>query len=215
MGRNRWVVIVVALVAIAWQGSAHAQVDGVQRIVTERSGWFFGASIGRGELNIDVGCSTCPKLKKLEEALSLSGHAGMLLNPRLGVVVEGWMVRFHDRDNLRFADSSDHTISETMLLGSAQVWAGRLLWLRAGLGFAWHETDLKYPVDGRVLAAAGGEGAMTRAADMAPAGAVTLGIEAAHTPGFALDIALRLGGAAHDRDVDVGMMALTVGGSWY
>jgi hypothetical protein len=56
---------------------------------------------------------------------------------------------------------------------------------------------------------------MTKASDMAPAGAVTLGLEAARTPGFSLDLMLRAGAAKHDRDIDVGMLAVTIGGSWY
>lgn len=219
MGRTSWGFALGALAAAVMMcglpSVASAQPDRVAtKLVPERSGWFFGASIGRGELDIDVGCSSCPSLKNLEEALSLSAHAGVMLNPSLGVLVEGWMVRFYERDNLRFADSSDHEIAETMLLGSGQVWLGRMF-LRAGVGMAWHKTDLEYPVNGKVFASDTGKPPMNQASDMAPAGAVTLGLEAARTPTFSLELMVRAGAAKHARDVEVGTMALTLGGSWY
>ncbi len=226
MGQSKlW--IGVGCVAVFMAGAADAdqavaqQFDGVSltsgetKAVGERSGWMLGGSIGRGQLDIGVA-----GLKPLREALSVNAHAGVLLNPRLALVADGWMVRYHERDNLRFADSSDHLISETALLGGAQLWATSRLWLRAGVGFAWHRTDLEYPRlagGGRVPAGKppGGVPPATTSNSMAPAAGVALGFEIGRTAGFGFELILRGGGSRHEGGVDVSTTAISAGGTWY
>ena len=215
-------IVVVCVSVIASSGAARADalagLEAVGVAPAPRSGWMFGASIGRGELNVDVACTTCPKLDALREALSLNAHVGFMVNPRLALVVDGWLVRYKERDNLRFADSSDHLIVESSLLAGAQVWATRRIWLRAGLGLAWHETDLEYPVAARPVPAGkrpGGSPPVTTSDDLGPAAGVALGLEVARTPGFGFELILRTGGARHTGGVDVGVTAIALGGTWY
>ncbi len=220
MSKYRAGVAIAGFVALAVLVGREARAEEVVSFappVAERDGWFFGASIGRGRLDVSHGCGSCATIGALEEALSLSGHVGMLVNPSLGLALEGWMVRYQERDNLRFADSSEHLISETMLLASAQVWAGRVLWLRAGVGAAWHHTDLDYPMPPRPLPASSSRPPMetTDGSRVGPAAGVALGLEIAHTPTFGFELALRGGASAHDGDVSVTTAAITVGASWY
>jgi hypothetical protein len=219
-------VVVATLIATARMTEAPALADVAPFVVDtgllpvtadERSGWYVGASIGRGRLDVKHGCGACGSLGALEEGLSLSAHVGRLLNPRLGLLVEGWIVRYEERDNLRFADSSEHLISEGMLLGSAQVWPVHFLWVRAGVGAAWHQTDLDYPMSSGPVAASSKVPPMrtTQGDGVGAAASVALGVELARTSSFGFDIALRSGVAAHDDDIGVTATAITVGGSWY
>src|SRR5688500_16623361 len=98
MSPARWILAALAAAAVA----------GTPGSVRADPAVFVGGSIGRGQLDIDVDCGRCDGIGRLNEALSLSAHAGVLVAPRVGVLAEMWMVRFQDRDTLRFADSSDH-----------------------------------------------------------------------------------------------------------
>ncbi|HTM23287.1 MAG TPA: hypothetical protein VL172_22350, partial [Kofleriaceae bacterium] len=107
-----------------------------------RAGWVFGGNVGRGRL--DISCPGCGHMAGLSDALSIGGHAGRMLTPRLAALVDVWVVRYADRDNYWFGDSADHVVEQRVITGAAQLWVSRRWWLRAGLGGGYHRSDADY-----------------------------------------------------------------------
>src|SRR5688572_2265489 len=139
--------VVVVLLLVAAPAAAHAdEGDGLLAATSEaggpRTGWMYGANIGRGRL--DISCPGCGDMAGLNDALSIGGHVGKMVGPRLAVMLDLWMVHYNDRDNGWFGDSQDHLVQQRIAMGAAQLWVSRRLWLRAGLGAGHHESDADY-----------------------------------------------------------------------
>jgi hypothetical protein len=191
----------------------------------ERTGFTFGASIGRG--NIDMACEGCGNLPSLEEALSYSVHGGYMLAPRLALVGEFWDVRYNDRNSSFFTDSNDHVVSQQMVTVGAQLWLLKSLWLRAGIGSARHISDSQFSKrrgfpGGRVPAASGDSSSGQtepdpgRVSAWAPSAVAAVGWEFVHTRTFAVDVQVRAANSRMDGgDYNVRNLAVVFGANWY
>ncbi len=113
--------------------------DGLAR---DASGFFYGASIGRGSMGIN--CDECRNRPSLTDGLSVTAHAGFRLMPRLGIYGEYWLNRWRDRDGTWFNDADVHSIRNELLTVGAQLWVTRRLYLKASLGYGRHTTDAVY-----------------------------------------------------------------------
>jgi hypothetical protein len=185
-----------------------------------------GATMGRG--SIDIQCATCVDAK-LTDALSASGHLGYMVTPRLAVVGEYWIVRFHDRGSELFDDSDVHLVSQHNSALAAQVFVTERLWVKGGFGFGWHFSDGDYHTPASV-----GEdrptnnhsSAMTQSEDMrqgTPDGGVqgttrfvAVGVEVVHNHVFSADIQFRAAKTSFPGDrLEVYNTGLNVGFNWY
>ena len=217
MQGTKWMGIAVAV----WMVTAAADVA-ADRIVPDlgpRDGFGFGASIGRG--SIEISCDICDNVDPITEGVSVSVWAGFLLNPRLMVMGEYWTVRYNGRGSDWFSDNSiDNYIAQHLVLGGVQLWMTRRIYLRAGLGLGWHESDSRYAdvhrdptPPGSALPALAPDDPAPR---LTPATALGVGFEFAHTRSFAADISLRVGTTRRPSDeYQVHDVAVTFGASWY
>lgn len=190
----------------------------------ERDGLTFGASLGRG--SIDVACDGCDGVAPITEALSLTAHVGVLVTPRLSLLAEHWTVRYRDRGSEWFDDSLDHLVAQRITVGGAQAWVTRRLWLRAGVGVGYHISDSSYVQGGgsasggdiRPASAAGalGERGDGRAPRVTPAYFTAIGYEVAHRSDLAVDVQIRFGATRRPADeYQIYNTAVNFGMSWY
>lgn len=193
--------------------------------VTERSGLMFGVSIGRG--SIDVECDQCDNVDALTEALSYTGHVGYMVTPSLAVVLEHWAVRYNDRGSEWFNDSADHLVAQQMNLLQGQLWIGKRLWIKGGLGYGKHISDSRYANprwnmddDGTLRAGeagggnTGGEGESY--SEYAPAAMLGIGFEFARTTKFAVDVQLRAASTRRPSDeYQIYNTGFVFGINWY
>lgn len=203
---------VVALGLVATSSSARA--DG-------RDGLTFGASFGRG--SIDVECGRCDHVDAITEALSLTAHVGFMLTPRLALVGEHWTVRWRDRGSEWFDDSLDHLVAQRITVIGAQAWLTRRLWVKAGLGVGYHISDSDYvregaePAGPRPAALASGSAIEDdRAPRATPAYFTAIGWEYAHTETFSCDVQIRVGATRRPADeYQIYNTGLNFGFNWY
>jgi len=154
-----------------------------------RTGWNFGFGLGGGDISCEG--ETCDGVT---EAGSLTIQGGMMLQPRLRVLGDIWVMG-HKEDNF--------TLTHSIVTGGLQYWLLNRLWLRGGIGVA--SAKLKYDgifvdVEDRtenVLGISGG-----------------IGFEAYSKKSFALDVELRGGTGFYD-DVKAHNAAFNVGVTWY
>jgi hypothetical protein len=208
------------LLVLAVPASARAdEGDGLLAATAEsggpRTGWMYGANIGRGRL--DISCPGCGSMSPLNDALSIGGHVGKMVSPRLAVMLDVWVVRYHDRNNYWFGDSQDHLIEQRVATGAAQLWVSRRWWLRAGLGAGHHQSDADYteaPMTSAGVRAAGGSSSPQPPSRVAMATALAAGVEIIHTRGLAIDLQLR-SALSRGSGVDTQTTAVEFGVSWY
>ena len=214
-------VLVLASV-VAWAGSAYGQETPHERdlraVAGDRSGFTIGGSIGRGRIAIE--CAACDNVAPLTEALSSSVHVGFMLQPQLSIIAEHWAIIYNDRGSDWFPDSQDHAVQQHLQTFGAQLWLTRRAYLRAGLGFGWHQSDSQYAKvqrdDGPVAAAAGTGSGGESAGKFTPAATVGVGFEFAHTRAFAADVQLRMGTTRRPADeYQVHNVGLNFGAAWY
>ncbi len=209
---------VLAILLVALPATARAdEGDGILAATSAsggpRLGWMYGANIGRGRL--DMSCPGCGSMA-LNDALSIGGHVGKMVSPRLAVMLDVWVVHYNDRDNNLFGDSQDHLIQQRIATGAAQLWVSRRWWLRAGLGAGHHESDAAYteaPMTTAGVRAAGGESPQPPSR-IALATALAAGVEIIHTQGLAIDLQLR-SALSRGTGVDTQTTAVEFGVSWY
>jgi len=184
-------------------------------------GFYFGAAMGRGSLDVD--CGDCRERPRLSEGLSLTAHAGLRLNERLGVYGEYWLIRWSDRDGDWFDDADIHSITQQMISAGAQLWITRRLFLRASAGYGRHTTDIDYSKPENVLFNAAGDAAPVPeepkekdGSSSAMATSVGLGFELIRTRGFGLSAEFRYGRTrADNKDRDVSTTAASIGLTWF
>jgi hypothetical protein len=204
----------LAVVLLLPSALVHADEDGGILAAPDhgvRAGWMFGANVGRGRL--DIGCTGCRDLAPLSDALSIGGHLGRMLTPRLAALVDVWIVRYADRDNYWFGDSADHVVEQRVITGGAQLWLARRWWLRAGIGAGHHRSDADYAqAPGGPVPASAVEPPRPPS-PLALATAVAGGVEVIHRRDLAIDLVLR--SALSRGDIDTMTTALEFGVSWY
>ena len=202
-------------------GAAFAERD-VRKSVESpnRTGFIMGASFGRG--SIEVQCDGC-ETAKLTEALSVAGHAGYMITPRIALLGEIWTVRYNARGGALFDDSERHLVAQHMSTVAAQLFVTNRLWVKAGIGVGYHITDGDYdknlPNNGPTpVGATGGQKMPEDSKDAAAGNAAfaAIGYELAHNSVFAADIQFRVGTTKRrDDKYQILNTGLNVGFNWY
>jgi hypothetical protein len=204
-------------------------VDGtlveVAPVVDVRTGVMFGVSVGRG--SIDVECDRCDNVDALTEALSYTGHVGYMVTPSLAVVLEHWAVRYNDRGSEWFNDAADHLVAQQMNLLQGQLWIGKRLWIKGGVGYGKHISDSRYanPAwntddDGSLRAGEAGPDGMGNGSEeyseYAPAAMLGVGFEFARTTKFAVDVQFRVASTRRPADeYQIHNTGLVFGINWF
>lgn len=184
-----------------------------------RSGFLVGASVGRGSIDID--CDTCGNVSAITEALSYSFHGGLMLTPSAAVMLEHWTIRWNDRGSEWFDDSASHLVAQRITTVSGQLWLGKYVWVRGGLGVGKHISDSRYAKveqpGGMLRSAAGGSSTgVVDNGSWSPAATFGVGVEFAHTTTFAADVQFRVGTTRRDdSEYQVHNTGLVFGASWY
>jgi len=155
-----------------------------------RSGLTFGGSLGLGIID-GPNCTTV-----CGGALSVEGHIGGMLNPRLALVGDVWLAARYFTDPV-IGNGSTYNSIWTIAL---QYWVTDILWLKGGVGFA----QLNFGYDGAAVPDENGPGIIG-----------ALGVEVLQAYNFALDLQFRLGHGFYDTGPDVNNLALMVGVNWY
>jgi hypothetical protein len=127
------------------------------------------------------------------EGLSLEGHIGGMVTPRLGVLFDGWLVAAAIDDYTTF----QHSIGTLAL----RYFVAQIVWLQGGLGFGQ-------------LAVTDDYNGTASLSELGGAVMLGVGVELLQTPTFGLDLSLRLGAAGYD-GASVNMSSLQIGVSWY
>jgi hypothetical protein len=214
-------LILLPQAAAAQPSAAAATIDVVAPAPDVRSGLMLGASVGRG--SIDISCDICGNVGAITEALSYSLHAGVMVTPSAAVMLEHWTIRWNDRGSEWFDDSASHLVAQRITTVSGQLWFGKYVWVRGGLGVGKHISDSRYAkVEGEpdgVLRSSTGGGSSTPLTDnggWSPAASLAVGFEFARTTTFAADVQLRVGTTRRDADeYQVHNTGLMFGASWY
>lgn len=186
-------------------GAAHAQGYGQPRGPGQapppppevRKGITLGVAIGGGELSCEdeslAGNGPCDGVT---EAGSLDGHIGFMLNPKLAIVGDAWIMGHKD---------NDLTVSQTIVTGALQLWLGDRLWVKGGLGIA----HARFEFDAGIVE-------LRSRSESVPAGMLGVGFELLHKPQFALDVAFKAGtGIYEDDQTRAHNVAITVGANWF
>jgi hypothetical protein len=179
----------------------------------KRSGLMGGLGFGGG--GVDVRCNGCPETS-VSDGLSLIGHAGYMLNPRLALLGEAWHIRWSGRDNVELG-GGDHHVEQTTLTAAAQLWLHKRIWIRAGIGASRHTSDVDYSPP-RVGTLPAGTVVEPGASESRYVGSAifALGIELIRREDFAIDLQFR-GGASSDEQtgIDVDSNGFIFGLNWY
>jgi len=128
-------------------------------------------------------------------SLSLEGHIGGMINPRLALMGDFWA-------NIRSIPNSDATTWSGIYTAALQYWVNDIFWLKGGLGIGhmqiYSNTQDVVFGDETGLAAMG-----------------AAGVELIQSSVFALDIQGRLGHGFYSQGGDVNNFAFLVGVNWY
>ena len=128
--RSHWVAFVLAAALLCGTAStASAQYYGRPRHYyvspyggpTYRSGLVIGGGIGFGALSADQCGDLCGG------ALSLEGHIGGMVDPRLAMMFDAWTT-------IHPIPGSDGETTNTLYTGALQFWPIPVLWLKGGVG---------------------------------------------------------------------------------
>ena len=197
--RSHWVAFaIVAALLCGTVSTANAQYYGRPRHYyvspyggpTYRSGLVIGGGIGFGALSADQCGDLCGG------ALSLEGHIGGMVDPRLAMMFDAWTT-------IHPIPGSDGQTTNTLYTGALQFWPMPMLWLKGGVGL------------GNTQISSNSVGTLTDATGFAILGAV--GVEIVQSGWFALDLQGRLGHTFYAQ-ADGGPItnfAFMVGFNWY
>jgi hypothetical protein len=163
----------------------------------------FGASVGLGAMNDDVGdidCTNCSDLS-LQGAL----HVGGFIGPRLALMGE---VQGNAQTLAVDSGGGTETLVQSALMIAAQYWVTPQLWVKGGIGFANLRVDWSAYGDGIIDAQTAPENGV------ALLGAV--GYEVMSARNFSVDIQGRLINGSYDAiDNNVTALSVGVGLNWY
>lgn len=161
----------------------------------ERGGLIFGLGLDAGHLQLSVGA--CPgECEGVTEAGGLNVHLGLMLTPRLAIVGELWGMG-HMED--------DFFASQALATVGPQIWLGKRLWIKGGVGAA--RAGFRYDT------AIGG---FEDSTDYVFAASAATGFELISTEDFGLDLQLRGGsGFFGTADTRIRNLSLGVGINWY
>ncbi len=151
-----------------------------------------GLSLGYGIMTSEE-CNGCDSL----DGLGIDLHVGWMLSPQLAVVLEGFGVS-HTEDG---GGNRTQTLTQTAGLVGAQFWITPQVWLKGALG------------SGHLSLTNDSGEALARSED-GGAAMIAAGFEVLQSGNFALDIQLRAGAVAYERET-MSMSALTLGANWY
>jgi hypothetical protein len=155
-----------------------------------RGGLVVGFGLGFGALSADSCGDLCGS------ALSLEGHIGGMVDPRMALMFDAWTT-IHPIPN------SDGDTTNTLYTGALQLWLSPIVWLKGGIGL------------GNTRISSNSVGTITDATAFALMGAG--GVELVHAGWFALDLQARLGHTFYSQ-ADGGPItnfAFMVGFNWY
>ena len=184
--------------ALGSSSTAHAQYYGRPRYYAApgyypgggyRSGLVAGVGIGVGGISADQCGGDCGS------GLSLEGHIGGMVDPRLALMFDAWAV-FHRNTDF------DTTTTSGVYTGALQFWLSPIVWLKGGVGLGRTERSDFF-------------GPLGSASGFAIMGAG--GVELVHTGFFALDLQGRIG-HTFISNADGGAVtdyAFMVGFNWY
>jgi hypothetical protein len=200
IARKYWIVLgLTAAVLLGASSKASAQYYGRPRYYAApayyppagyRSGLVLGGGIGVGGLTADACGDTCGG------GLSLEGHIGGMINPRLALMFDAWTV-------IHPVNSFNGTTTDTIYAGALQFWASPIVWFKGGIGLG--NTTVSNPVENSIRGA-------TATALMG-----AIGVELLQNGPFALDLQGRIGHTFFD-NADGGAMtdyALMIGFNFY
>jgi hypothetical protein len=154
---------------------------------TGRYGLTIGGAIGPGSMAVN--CDGCDE--DAVGALSLSGHIGAMVTPRLGLMGDFWGT---------WHFTGDFTIEHAINTLAVQYWILPIVWIKGGLGLG----VVRVNYDGFIEAES----------DLGFAFLAAAGVELVSAPRFSLDLQLR-GGATGFDGGSVGSGALMIGINWY
>ena len=154
-----------------------------------RGGLVLGFGLGLGNISTDEDCIRCSGA-----AGGLEFHIGAMVNPRLAVLFEAW--------GLARSVDGGGTLTNSIGMGALQYWVTDVLWLKGGLGFG----SIRFSYDDYYY---GGSDTLS-GLGLAAAG----GFEIMQSPGFALDLQLRVAHMSYDFGGATNL-ALMVGFNWY
>jgi hypothetical protein len=186
----------IFVVALGASSTAQAQYYGRPRYYSQpyypasyRTGLVVGVGVGVGALTADNCGGDCGG------GLSLEGHIGGMIDPRLAIEFDAWAI-FH-----RNPDVSSTTTSG-IYTGALQMWLTPIVWIKGGIGVG----------NTRVSDRLGPLGEATNFAIMGAAG-----VELVHSGFFALDLQGRLGHTffSNAEGGPVTDYAFMVGFNWY
>ena len=200
IARTYWIILgITAAVLIGSSSQASAQYYGRPRYYaqpayyppsTYRNGLVLGAAIGVGGLTADQCGDLCGS------GLSLEGHIGGMVNPRMAIVFDAWTV-------IHPTNSFNGSTTDTIYSGALQFWAAPMVWFKGGIGL------------GNTTVSNNDLNTIQGATALALMGAV--GVEILQNGPFALDLQGRVGHTFFS-DSDGGPItnyAFMVGFNWY
>jgi hypothetical protein len=154
-----------------------------------RTGLVAGVGLGFGGITAEQCGGDCGG------GLSLEGHIGGMVNPRMAVMFDAWAV-FHRNT------AYDTTTTSGVYTGALQLWVTPILWLKGGLGLG---STSRSDFFGTI-------GSSTGFAMMGG-----LGVELVNTGPFALDLQGRIGHSFFSNNDGGGVTdyAFMVGFNWY
>jgi hypothetical protein len=155
-----------------------------------RSGLVIGGGIGFGTLSADQCGDLCGG------ALSLEGHIGGMVDPRMALMFDAWTT-------IHPIPGSDGQTTNTLYTGALQFWPAPIVWLKGGVGL------------GNTQISSNSVGTITDATAFALLGAA--GVEIVQSGWFALDLQARLGHTfyAQAEGGPITNFAFMVGFNWY
>ena len=200
IARKYWIVLgLAAAVLLGSSSQASAQYYGRPRYYAApayyppggyRNGLVLGGGIGFGGLTADRCGDLCGG------GLSLEGHIGGMLNPRIALMFDAWTV-IHPQSNF------NGNTTDTIYSGALQLWASPIVWFKGGFGLGNTTVSNNNTLTIRGATAAALMGA--------------IGIELLQNGPFALDLQGRVGHTFFSVD-DGGAMtdyALMIGFNFY
>jgi hypothetical protein len=191
-------VVTAAIFAVAMTSSSPAHAQYGRRYYAQpgyypgpgyRYGLVAGVGVGVGALNADQCAGDCGG------GLSLEGHIGGMVNPRVAAMFDAWAIVHPNPDN-------DSTTTSGIYTGALQFWLAPIVWLKGGVGLGnTHVSDRLGTLGSATAFALMGAG----------------GVELVHSQFFAMDVQGRLGHTffSNAEGGPVTDFAFMVGFNWY
>jgi hypothetical protein len=164
---------------------------------SRREGLMLGFGVGGGNISAECAADAGDVCDEVLEAGSFSGQIGLMIAPRLGVMLDVWPMVHHE-DLL--------TITHVITTAAAQYWITPALWIKGGIGGAharFHYDRLIFPD-------------YDEQTDTVAAVMVAAGYEIYAKRNLAIDLQLRGGTGFYEEDEVKGhSAAFQVGFNWY